>query len=123
MWMKSALLIGILSGVAVAEVSPSVTKFSGQILSKTPYRLKFQAPVAHHFNQEAPAKVEIVDSSQTTAGKIEKTLPVITVEFPNAAKISSGCLVKAQLFVCDDAGTYCQPVKQEFDCQKLQAKN
>lgn len=97
--------------------------FSGEIVSKQPYKLKFEAPKGHHFNQEAPAKVEIQNKDKAEAGQIAKTLQTVTVDFPKGAKVAGDCQVKAQLYVCDDANTYCLPIKQEYDCQNLKLKN
>lgn len=109
--------------VFAADPDLKTVKFTGQIISKSPYKLKFSAPKGHHFNQEAPAKVEVMNGEKAETGKIEKSLPVMTVEFPKETKIASACVVKASLFVCNDANTYCLPIKQDFDCQKLQVKN
>jgi hypothetical protein len=106
-----------------AEPDLKAVKFSGEIVSKSPYRLKFQAPAGHHFNQEAPAKVELQNGEKMEAGKIEKSLPTMTAEFPKDTKLAAGCVVKASLYVCNDANTYCLPIKQDYDCQKLQTKN
>ena len=73
-------------------------------------------------DQEAPGKVDMQDGTQNQSAKIEKSLQTMKVSFEKAPT-AAGCNVKAQLYVCNDANTYCLPIKQEFDCQKLQVKN
>jgi hypothetical protein len=114
------------STVALAQSAPSdlsVVKFSGKIVSQAPYQLKFEAPKGHHFNQEAPAKVEMKNGEALIPGKIDKTLQAMTVAFAKDTKPSADCTVKASLYVCNDANTYCLPIKRDFECKNLQAKN
>ena len=123
MLMQTLVGLAIVSVWAQSGPDLKKVKFSGEIASKAPYELKFKAPKGHHFNQEAPAKVEVQNGDKTEAGQISKTLQTIDVSFPKEMKLASTCEVKAQLFVCDDGNKYCLPIKQEFDCQKLQVKN
>lgn len=123
MLTKALILMSVVAGFAEGTPDLKAVRFSGEIVSKSPYKLKFQPPKGHHFNQEAPAKVEVQVKDKTDAGKIEKSLQAMTVDFPKETKVAGECAVKAQLYVCDDANTYCLPIKQEYDCAKLKVKN
>lgn len=92
--------------------------FNARIAAKAPYTLKFTPPAGHHFNLQAPAQVALASGE---VGQLEKDERQVTAEF-TTAKLDKNCTVKANLYVCDDANTYCRPVKRDFDCGNLKSK-
>ena len=115
------LLMGLEWAFAQSGSDANAVKFSAQLMSTTPFKAVFRAPPGHHFNQEAPTKVEMQNNGANQPGAIAKTLQAINVDFGKDVKPASGCNLKARLFVCNDANTYCLPITQEYECQKLQA--
>ena len=103
-----------------AELPPLA--FHAELLSASPYEIKFTPPAGHHFNLGAPAKVDLANGSASQAGILEKDEKKVTAGFQKVAKIEASCRVNAALYVCNDANTYCRPVKQGFACPALQAR-
>jgi len=111
-----------LSATAFADDQAAMT-FKGEIVRKAPLEIKFVPPAAHHFNLQAPASVELANgAAENQAGKLTKDEHKINVSFLKIAKMEKDCTVKASLYVCNDANTYCKPVKQNFACDTLAAK-
>jgi hypothetical protein len=106
---------------AHAEDPASLT-FSAEVFKKTPYALKFTPPKGHHFNLQAPASVELANGSTNALGALVKGPQLVTAQDFKEAKLEKDCTVKASLYVCNDANTYCRPVKQDFDCETLALK-
>jgi hypothetical protein len=122
--MKTTVALVLLASLfpwAHADEAASLA-FTGQILNKAPYQLKFTPPALHHFNLEAPTGVGLANGDAKTAGTLKKDLQKITVDFAGISKFDKDCMVKASLYVCNDANTYCRPVKENFDCQTLALK-
>lgn len=105
------------------SAEPAALTFSGEVLSKAPYRVQFTPPAGHHFNLGAPTHVDVANgASAIEAGSLEKDPQKVTVGFHKIAKIENQCTLNASLYVCNDANTYCRPVKQSLDCQTLAKK-
>ena|ERR1700722_2230344 len=115
------LILSILIGWSVHAADGSDVHFQGELLGKAPYRVQFVPPPAHHFNMGAPSKVEMSAPSGTKVGAMQKDEHKITVDFAGVAKVEDGCQVQAAFYVCNDANTYCKPVKQNFDCKTMAA--
>ena len=105
---------------ALAGAQNDQVKFSAEMVSQIPLKLSFKAPAGHHFNQEAPAKVELQNEKQNVVGMINKSLGVMSVDFADLKnKLAKDCSVQAQLYVCNDANTYCLPIRQNYACASL----
>jgi hypothetical protein len=103
---------------AAAEDIASL-QFTGEIVSQTPYQLKFTPPAGHHFNLGAPTAVELANGSAAAqAGALKKDEHKITVDFQKVT-LAKDCVVKASLYVCNDANTYCRPVRRNYECVNL----
>jgi hypothetical protein len=124
MIFQTILFLSISASAAPIPDHPETKdiSFTAEIISAAPYQLKFLAPMGHHFNLQAPASVELKNGSANQMGNFAKDPQKITVNFEKVATIVSGCSVKASLYVCNDANTYCRPVKQDFDCRTLKLK-
>ena len=93
--------------------------FKAEKKSDKPFTLEFMPPKNHHFNQEAPTKVEMIDDSNKSVAQLNKSLQKVTAIFTQKNQISKTCHVMAQLYLCNDDNTYCVPVKQEYECKDL----
>lgn len=103
---------------AQSQAQPADVTFNAQVASKAPYTLKFTPPSGHHFNLQAPARVAL---SSGEVSQLKKDEHQVTAEF-KTAKLEKECTVQANLYVCNDANTYCRPVKRDFDCSNLKSK-
>jgi thiol-disulfide isomerase/thioredoxin len=109
------LFAGVLHSADVSKVKWRLdTKESGLKSLKA----KFTAPAGHHFNDQAPNRVEVKSVS-----KPESWLPVEKIEVKGQSLSATWgqevdlCHVKATLFICDDKNTYCLPKTQTIDCK------
>jgi hypothetical protein len=106
---------------ANAGEDPASLAFAAKISNKSPYALSFTPPKAHHFNLQAPATVDAVTGEASVRAKLAKGPQLVAANF-DTLKIDKECVVKANLYVCNDAETYCRPVKQDFECETLSLK-
>ena len=113
------MIILLLFALQVHAEEPT---FNVQLEKKTPYTLKFTPPMGHHFNLQAPTNVSVVNGTAApVAGELKKDEHLVAATFAQN-KPEKDCTVKANLYVCNDANTYCKPVKRDFDCDSLKAK-
>jgi hypothetical protein len=96
--------------------------FNVQLEKKSPYTLKFTPPPEHHFNLQAPTNVSLVrGGAAPVSGELKKDEHSVAATFAEN-RLQKDCTVKASLYVCNDANTYCKPVKRDFECDTLKTK-
>ncbi len=105
-------------GVSQSSVQKNLA-FKAELKKTKPIAIEFFPPGAHHFNQEAPSKVEMKNGVEVIVGHLTKTLQKITSDFPEKIQMEKNCQLSVQMYLCNEKNTYCVPVKQKYQCQDL----
>lgn len=117
--MKLLLVTLLFTLAQQTQAQDKNLEYTAKLKSAANLTIDFAPPAQHHFNLEAPNKVTLQQGEQSKPGKIDKKPTLISAQWDG--KKPSACEIKAQLYVCDDANTYCMPIKKNFKCDDLKA--
>jgi thiol-disulfide isomerase/thioredoxin len=92
-----------------AQPAPEVPDLETKIVHEN--RIEATPPPAHHFNAEAPASAKAGPQGKPAAEKLEVTLAPKKLEVALTASREPRD-VALEVFVCDDAKTYCKKKRQ-----------
>ena len=123
MTLRIALFFLTISGVVASNMTSSMARaaptvpvtIQGNTIPKRTKQIIFTVPADHHFNKEAPNRIEmIVDGTWTKANSLKLQKDHLEADWDKEGVPCSG--LRTVLYVCDDANTYCIPHGQSFQC-------
>ncbi len=108
----SLIILSPLMGFSATEVD-----FSAELQSSNGTKeLQFKPSKGHHFNLQAPSQVEKIQEQQTSALhlKLESTSGSVAI-----SDLDPSCQLNVELYICDDANSYCLPQTKSYRCEDL----